>query len=54
MLSPCVHGIIYNAQQARDYHELIGFRPPRSIVIPNCLDTQVFGRDCGSPCKGST
>lgn len=45
LLSPYADGIIYNAYQARDYHEAIGFRPPRSLVIPNCLNTQVFRRD---------
>jgi glycosyltransferase involved in cell wall biosynthesis len=45
LLSPYADGIIYNAYQARDYHEAIGFRPPRTLVIPNCLDTHEFRRD---------
>jgi glycosyltransferase involved in cell wall biosynthesis len=45
LLSPYVDGIIYNAQQGHDYHYDIGFRPPRSLVIPNCIDTRAFRRD---------
>lgn len=42
--SPYVDGIVYNACQARDFHRSIGFREPRSLVIPNCIDTGAFRR----------
>jgi glycosyltransferase involved in cell wall biosynthesis len=45
LFSPFVDGIIYNARQARDFHRSIGFREPRSLVIPNCLDIKMFRRD---------
>jgi glycosyltransferase involved in cell wall biosynthesis len=45
LLSPYVDGIVYNAEQARDFHRSFGFHEPRSLVIPNCLDTQTFRRD---------
>lgn len=45
LLSPYVHGVVYNAEQARDFHRSFGFREPRSLVIPNCLDTRKFRRD---------
>lgn len=45
LLSPYVDGVIYNAEQARDFHRTFGFREPRSLVIPNFLDTQKFRRD---------
>jgi glycosyltransferase involved in cell wall biosynthesis len=47
LFSPYVDGIIYNAGQARDFHHSFGFREPRWLVIPNCLDTKKFSRD---PC----
>ncbi|PYS85228.1 MAG: hypothetical protein DMF67_01640 [Acidobacteria bacterium] len=45
LLSPYVYGVVYNAGQARDFHRSFGFREPRSLVIPNCLDTRKFRRD---------
>jgi len=45
LFSARVDGIVYNASQARDFHRSIGFREPRSLVIPNCLDTQAFRHD---------
>jgi glycosyltransferase involved in cell wall biosynthesis len=45
LLSPRVDGIIYNAAEARDFHHSIGYREPRSLVIPNCLDTATFRHD---------
>jgi len=40
-----VDGVIYNAEQALTFHRAIGFREPRALVIPNCLDTVAFQRD---------
>lgn len=48
LLSPYVHGVVYNAEQARDFHRSFGFREPRSLVIPNCLDTREFRPDPAS------
>ena len=45
LLSPYVDGVVYNAEQARDFHRSFGFREPRSLVIPNCLDGSKFRRD---------
>jgi glycosyltransferase involved in cell wall biosynthesis len=45
LLSPYVDGIIYNANEARDFHHSIGFREPRSLVIQNCIDTDMFAPD---------
>jgi glycosyltransferase involved in cell wall biosynthesis len=45
LLSPNVDGIIYNADEARDFHRSIGFREPRSLVIQNCIDTEMFAPD---------
>jgi glycosyltransferase involved in cell wall biosynthesis len=45
LFSPYVDGVVYNAVQARDFHRSFGFREPRSLVIPNCLDTKTFYRD---------
>ena len=45
LLSPYVYGVVYNAEQARDFHRSFGFREPRSLVIPNCLDGRKFRRD---------
>jgi glycosyltransferase involved in cell wall biosynthesis len=44
-LSRWVSGIIYNAEEARDYHRGIGFREPHSVVISNCVDPEVFRHD---------
>src|SRR5260370_14793647 len=40
-----VSGVIYNAAEARDYHRRIGFREPRSVVISNCVNPEVFRHD---------
>jgi glycosyltransferase involved in cell wall biosynthesis len=46
LLSPWVNGIIYNAEEARAFHQQrIGFREPRSVVISNCVDPNVFHAD---------
>lgn len=45
VFSPYVDGIVYNADRSRDFHRAYGFREPRSLVIPNCLDTDRFRRD---------
>jgi glycosyltransferase involved in cell wall biosynthesis len=45
ILSRWVGGVIYNAEEARDFHRRIGFREPRSVVISNCVDPLVFRRD---------
>jgi glycosyltransferase involved in cell wall biosynthesis len=47
LFSPYVDGVVYNAGQARDFHRSFGFREPRSLVIPNCLDTEKFVREPG-------
>jgi glycosyltransferase involved in cell wall biosynthesis len=44
-LSRWVSGVIYNAEEARAYHRSIGFREPRSVVISNCVDPEVFRHD---------
>jgi glycosyltransferase involved in cell wall biosynthesis len=45
LLSRFVDGVIYNADEARDFHHRIGFHERRSIVIPNCIDPEVFRHD---------
>jgi len=45
LFSPYVDGVVYNAGEARDFHRSFGFREPRSLVIPNCLDTRRFVRE---------
>ena len=40
-----VSGIIYNAEEARDYHRGLGFCEPQSVVISNCVDPEVFRHD---------
>ena len=45
LFSPYVDGVVYNADRSRDFHRAYGFREPRSLVIPNCLDTEKFRRD---------
>ncbi len=45
IFSPYTDGVIYNAQQALDFHRAIGFRETRALVIPNCLDLLAFQRD---------
>lgn len=40
-----VSGVIYNAEEARDFHHRLGFREPRSLVISNCVDPEVFQHD---------
>ncbi len=45
LLSRWVNGVIYNAAEARDYHRGIGFREPRSVIISNCVDPEVFQHD---------
>jgi glycosyltransferase involved in cell wall biosynthesis len=45
VLSRWVSGVVYNAAEARDFHRRIGFREPRSVVISNCVDPEVFRHD---------
>jgi glycosyltransferase involved in cell wall biosynthesis len=45
LLSRFVAGVVYNAEEARDYHRSIGFRERRSIVISNCIDPEAFRYD---------
>lgn len=45
ILSRWVSGVIYNAEEAREYHRRIGFCEPRSTVISNCVDPAVFRHD---------
>ncbi|HEX6640277.1 MAG TPA: glycosyltransferase [Thermoanaerobaculia bacterium] len=40
-----VSGVIYNAEEARAFHQRIGFREPRSVVISNCVDPETFRAD---------
>jgi glycosyltransferase involved in cell wall biosynthesis len=47
LLSRFIEGVIYNADEARDYHHGIGFREPTSLVIANCVDPEVFRHDPG-------
>jgi glycosyltransferase involved in cell wall biosynthesis len=44
-LSRWVDGVIYNAEEARDYHRGIGFRERRFVIISNCVDPEVFRHD---------
>jgi glycosyltransferase involved in cell wall biosynthesis len=44
-LSRWVTGVIYNAQEARDFHHRIGYREKQSLVISNCIDPDVFHHD---------
>lgn len=41
-MSPWVDMTVYNSEVARAQHEQIGYRPQRSVVIPNGFDLQVF------------
>jgi len=45
LLSRFVAGVVYNAEEARDFHRRIGFRERRSIVISNCIDPETFRHD---------
>jgi len=45
VLSRFVAGVVYNAEEARDFHRAIGFRERRSIVISNCIDPEAFRHD---------
>ena len=40
--SRSVTGVLYNAEEAREYHRKIGYREPMSLVISNCVDPDVF------------
>ncbi|HEV2718751.1 MAG TPA: glycosyltransferase, partial [Thermoanaerobaculia bacterium] len=46
-LSRFVGNVVYNAAEARDFHRRIGFREPRSVVISNHIDPDVFRHDPG-------
>jgi glycosyltransferase involved in cell wall biosynthesis len=45
LLSRSVTGVIYNADEARDYHRQIGFRERRSMVLSNLVDPDAFRHD---------
>lgn len=45
LFSPYVDGVVYNAEQSRAFHSAYGFREPRSLVVPNCLNAREFRRD---------
>jgi glycosyltransferase involved in cell wall biosynthesis len=45
VLSRWVTGVIYNAEEARDYHRRIGFRERRSLVLSNVIDPDAFRHD---------
>jgi glycosyltransferase involved in cell wall biosynthesis len=47
LLSRFVDGVVYNGAEVRDYHRAVGFREPRSVVISNSIDADVFRRDAG-------
>jgi glycosyltransferase involved in cell wall biosynthesis len=45
LLSRWVTAVIYNAEEARDYHRRIGFRERRSVVLSNVIDPEAFRHD---------
>lgn len=45
LLSRYVDHVVYNAEEARDFHHALGFREPRSSVISNSIDANVFRHD---------
>lgn len=45
MLSERVDGVMYNGTEVRDFHRGIGFREPRSVVISNSIDADIFRHD---------
>jgi glycosyltransferase involved in cell wall biosynthesis len=45
LLSRRVAGVIYNAEEAREYHRRIGFRERRSLVLSNVIDPEAFHHD---------
>jgi glycosyltransferase involved in cell wall biosynthesis len=45
LLSRWVTGVIYNAEEAREYHRRIGFRERRSVVLSNVIDADAFRHD---------
>src|SRR6185436_10571667 len=47
LLSRRVDGVVYNGAEVRDYHHALGFREPRSLVISNSIDADVFRHDAG-------
>lgn len=47
LLSRHVAGVVYNGEEARDYHREIGFREPRAVVISNSVDGEIFRHDAG-------
>jgi glycosyltransferase involved in cell wall biosynthesis len=52
-LSRFANIIIFNAQYSRQYHESLGYRLQRAMVIPNGIDTDVF-RPQGESVKDAT
>lgn len=47
LFSRRIDGIAYNGAEVRAYHHGIGFREPRSVVISNSIDADVFRHDAG-------
>jgi glycosyltransferase involved in cell wall biosynthesis len=45
LLSRWTTAVIYNAEEARDYHRSIGYWERKSVVISNCIDRSVFQPD---------
>ncbi|HEV7920643.1 MAG TPA: glycosyltransferase [Thermoanaerobaculia bacterium] len=45
LLSSRVDGVAYNGAEVRDHHRALGFREPRSAVISNSIDAEVFRHD---------
>jgi len=45
LLSRFVDGVVYNGAEVRDFHRALGFREPRSMVISNSIDADVFRHD---------
>jgi glycosyltransferase involved in cell wall biosynthesis len=44
-LSRVPDAVVFNSVAGRSHHELLGYRPRRSLVIPNGLDVSVFRPD---------
>jgi glycosyltransferase involved in cell wall biosynthesis len=41
-LSRLTDGVMYNGSRSRDYHRAIGFREPRSLLLPNSVNVERF------------
>jgi glycosyltransferase involved in cell wall biosynthesis len=47
LLSSRIDGMAFNGEEVRDYHHGLGFREPRTMVISNSVDADVFRSDEG-------